>query len=263
MTSSESRRLREPRRKAQPHRKKPRLPWEATHQIPRPTSLGSEALDASASVGRRNDCAFRALRRRNRSTKSGQVTTISRRSWHVCCPKITSRRRQPWLHAVRRIAWKKGRQIAANLTPSWLVISQDRSPAESSFEAVLVSGETPMITRASSRRRAPGSSRQHAEMSTRHSSLATRHFSLVRAVESKGPITSIAPFDPPRTVFKPFSYNALRRSTQKVICFACCICCVCPIYSWRIGETNVAILLADIQKAVPPTAADARVYASQ
>ena len=64
----------------------------ATQRIPRPTSLGSAVLDASASVGRRNDCAFRARMRRNSPTEPAQVTTISRRLLAGCYRKITSRK---------------------------------------------------------------------------------------------------------------------------------------------------------------------------
>jgi hypothetical protein len=48
---------------------RPPSSWQA-----RLTSLGLVAVDASASVGRRNDCASPALRRRNRSTEPGHST---------------------------------------------------------------------------------------------------------------------------------------------------------------------------------------------
>jgi hypothetical protein len=67
-----------------------RLALGSTQRNPRQASLGSAGLDASASAGRRNDCAFRDQSRRGRPTTSGQANTTAGWFLSQCHPKAKS-----------------------------------------------------------------------------------------------------------------------------------------------------------------------------
>ena len=80
-------RIRLPRRKAQSHAREASR-WLGVNSTN--SSAGKPMpgrTDASASAGRRNDCAFRDRRCRSRATSSGQTNTIDRWFLSVCYRK--------------------------------------------------------------------------------------------------------------------------------------------------------------------------------